>query len=147
MKDLSKTRWSDRYEAIRAVFVSYKEIINTLQKLCEDNIEKKTQQTAKNLLNKLQSFTFYTILLFLKNLMGSINALIVHLQKVEIDILTTIDIVEDTIRLLHQMHDDYTNLDAIIEVCNLSLLSTNCKQFYFVRYREMIFKNAMLMLI
>ena len=66
MKDLSKTRWSDRYDAIRAVFVSYKEIINSLQKLSEDDIEKKTQQTVKNLLNKIQSFAFYTLLLFFK---------------------------------------------------------------------------------
>ena len=141
MKDLSKTRWSDRYDAIRAVFVSYKEIINSLQKLSEDDIEKKTEQTAKNLLNKIQSFTFYRVLLFLKNLFGSINALVIHLQKFEMDILTTTDIVEGTIRLLHEMHDDYTNLNAIIEVFNLSLLFTNFKQFYFVRYREMILKN------
>ena len=59
------------------------------------------------------------------------------------DILTTIDIVEGTIRLLHEMPDDYTNLNAIIEVLNLSLLFTNFKQFYFVRYREMILKNIM----
>jgi hypothetical protein len=117
VKDLSKTRWSNRYEAIRAVFVSYKEIVNTLQKLSGLDIEKNTQQTAKNLLNKLCSFSFYTILLFLKNLMASINALMVHLQKIEIDILATIDIIEDTIHLLHQMHEGNTTLDAIIEVC------------------------------
>ena len=45
--DLSKTRWSDRYEAIRAVFVSYKEIMNTLQKLTEDDIEKKLNKQLK----------------------------------------------------------------------------------------------------
>jgi DNA-binding Xre family transcriptional regulator len=123
VKDLSKTRWSDRYEAIRAVFVSYKEIINTLEKLSGDDIETNTQQTAKNLRNKLCSFTFYSILLFLKNLLASINALIVHLQKVEIDILATIDITENTIHLLHQMHDDNTTLDALIEVCRFTFFS------------------------
>ena len=48
------------------------------------------------------------------------------------DILTAIDIIEDTIRLLDEMHDDYTNLNAIIEVLNLPLPFTNFKQFYFV---------------
>ncbi|CAF4188587.1 unnamed protein product, partial [Rotaria sordida] len=111
LKDLSKTRWSNRYEAVRAVIVSYKEIINTLQKLSEDNVEKNTQQTAKNLRNK--------------NLMASINALIVHLQKIQMDILATMDIIEDTVRLLHQMYDDDKTLDAIIEISKKDLEKHN----------------------
>jgi len=116
VKDLSKTRWSNRYEAIRAVIVSYQEIMNTLRKLSENDIENNSRATAKNLLNKVCSFTFYTILLFLKNLMASCNALIVFLQKPEIDILTAIDIIEDTTHLFDQMHDDHAALNAIIEV-------------------------------
>ena len=59
------------------------------------------------------------------------------------DILTTIDIVEGTIRLLHEVYDNYTNLNAVIEVLHLPLPFTNFKQFYFVKYREMILKNIM----
>ena len=41
-------------------------------------------------------FFFCIILLFLKNLMVMINALIVHLQKVDMDILTPINVIQNT---------------------------------------------------
>ncbi|CAF3421183.1 unnamed protein product [Rotaria socialis] len=44
VKDLSTTRWSDRYESIRAVITSYQEITNTLQNLADHDIEKKIEK-------------------------------------------------------------------------------------------------------
>ena len=75
VKDLSRTRWSDRYQAVRGVFTSYQEIINAFQKIPETDLEKVTRQTAEKLLHKLCSFSCYIILLFLKNLMVMISAL------------------------------------------------------------------------
>jgi len=130
VKDLSRTRWSDRYESIRAVFTSYQQIINTFQKISETDTEKAPRQTAKNLMNKLCSFSFYIILIFLKNLMAMTNALIVHLQKVDMDILTAIDIIQDTINVLEKMYQENAHLESMIEVSNKSysisdILSTN----------------------
>ena len=75
VKDLSKTHCSDQHEAIRAVFTSYQQIINTFQKISETDPEKATRQTGENLLNKLCSFSFCIVLLFLKNLIVMTDAL------------------------------------------------------------------------
>ncbi|CAF4634255.1 unnamed protein product, partial [Didymodactylos carnosus] len=116
IKDLSKTRWSDRYNSIRAVLISYKEIVETLDDLSVNDKEAKSRFIAGNLLKKLKSFTFYTVLLFLKNLFSSINSLIIHLQKPQMDILTTIDILNDTTKLLDQLSADNVNMDSILKV-------------------------------
>ncbi|CAF2382477.1 unnamed protein product [Rotaria sp. Silwood2] len=100
-------------------------IMNTLNKLSGCNIETNTGETAKNLLNKLCSFNFYTILLFFLNLMASTNTLIIHLQKPEMDILATIDIIGDTIHLLQRMYNDDMALNAIIEPLPLGLLQND----------------------
>jgi hypothetical protein len=126
VKDLSKTRWSNRYDAIRATIVSYQEIMITLQKLSIADIEYNT---------------FYTILLFLKNLMGSINALIIFLQNPQIDILTAIDIIENTIYLLGQMYDDHASLNAVTEVRKFIFFFISFKQSYSNRFRKKILKN------
>ncbi|CAF3956372.1 unnamed protein product [Rotaria sordida] len=52
VKDLSRTRWSDRYEAVRAVYISHKQIVDTLQEISENDSVKTTRQTAENLKNK-----------------------------------------------------------------------------------------------
>ncbi|CAF2093447.1 unnamed protein product [Rotaria magnacalcarata] len=141
VKDLSKTRWSNRYEAIRAVIISYQQIMITLQKLSGIDIDNNTRQAATNLFKKLCSFTFYTVLLFLKNIMASSNALIVHLQKPEMDISTSIDMVKDTINLLHQMHDDHMSLDAIIEVSRKDLEKLNVNVDINVEFQRLRRRN------
>ncbi|CAF4492808.1 unnamed protein product [Rotaria sp. Silwood2] len=127
VKDLSRTRWSDRYEAIRAVFTSYQQIINTLQKISETDSEKTTKQTAENLLNKLCSFSFYIVLIFLKNLMAMTNALVVHLQKIELDVLTAIDTIQDTINVLEKMYQENTHLESMVEVARKDLEKLNIR--------------------
>ena len=104
VKNLSRTCWSDRHEAIRAVLTSYQEIINTFQKMSETDPEKATRQTAENLLHKLCSFSFYIILLFFKNLMAMISDLIVQLQKIDTDILIAVDIIQDTTHVLEKIY-------------------------------------------
>ncbi|CAF1191806.1 unnamed protein product, partial [Didymodactylos carnosus] len=127
IKDLSKTRWSDRYNSIRAVLISYKEIVETLDDLSVNDKQAKSRFIAGNLLKKLKSFTFYTILLFLKNLFSSINALIIHLQKPQMDILTTIDILNDKTKLLDQLSVDNVNMDSILKVAENDLSKLNVK--------------------
>ncbi|CAF3389309.1 unnamed protein product [Rotaria socialis] len=53
----------------------------------------------------------------MKHLLASNNALIVHLQTPTMDILTAIDILENTIHLFDHMYDDHESFRGIIEVC------------------------------
>ncbi|CAF4501526.1 unnamed protein product, partial [Didymodactylos carnosus] len=79
LKDLSKTRWSDRYNSIKAVYSSYTEIIESLDDVTEN----------------------------------------------EIDILSAIDILTDTTKLLEQMSDDQTSLNSYVGIAERDLSKLN----------------------
>ena len=86
LKSLSITRWSCRWEAVKAVTEQISKIVKVLLILSDDkNIKTYTDSTA--LLNAICSFDFVFGLLLLKVILLNINSLNKYLQGKKIDVI------------------------------------------------------------
>ncbi|CAF3731666.1 unnamed protein product [Rotaria sp. Silwood1] len=99
VKKSTDTRWSSHYNSIIAIYESFTGIIHVLDELCNDN-DKITKLEARVIYEKLVSYEFYCILLFIKHLISITNALTITLQDENLDILLAIDTLTKTICLL-----------------------------------------------
>ena len=91
MKNLSKTRWIGRAESIRAVWTSYEVKIDTLDAIKDSAVDRDAILTASHLSEKLQSFEFYLSILFMKNIMYKMKIMVLEVQEIERDILSSFD--------------------------------------------------------
>ena len=87
VKNLSKTRWSARPEAIKAVWTSYEEIYSSLQGISfDEKFDKESQTKAYGLLTKIKTFDFIFTIMFPKNVMCKMKLTIDTLQTEELDV-------------------------------------------------------------
>ena len=107
LKSLSDTRWSANYESIYCVTESYNEIINCF-KLIEEGaqFDKETKLQGKNLRNNLVSYEIVVLLKFMENVTRTTNSLTTYLQSKELDILSSMELTEDTLKLIQKMRND-----------------------------------------
>jgi len=115
LKDLCKTRWYARYEALNAVYLSFHQLVQCLIELEDDN-DTTTRYEAKNLLNKIISFEFVVLLIFTRQVMASTNATVTQLQEENLDVLSAIDMLSSLLTLLKNMRNDDADLNKIIQV-------------------------------
>ena len=109
LRNLSKTRWLARSESIRAVWISFEVIQNTLVDVSTSkSFDVKTKTQAFNLIWKLISTDFVISLIFLKNVMHRMHQMTETLQSPELNIIDTIAIViiQSTVELLKKIKDD-----------------------------------------
>ena len=109
LRNLSKTRWLARSESIRAVWISFEVIQNTLVDVSTSkSFDVKTKTQAFNLIWKLISTDFVISLMFLKNVMHRMHQMTETLQSPELNIIDTIAmvIIQSTVELLKKIKDD-----------------------------------------
>jgi hypothetical protein len=117
LKSSSDTRWSANYESIHSVIESYDEIIHCLQFIEEEKpFDKESKLQSKNLRNKLISYEIVVLLKFMENIMRTTNSLTVHLQSKQLDILSSMELLENTLKLIKNMRNDDQSLTNILLV-------------------------------
>ena len=79
-------------------------------------IDKETIHQAIYLKRKLLSFEVLLLLLFMVNVTRVTHALTAHLQGEELDIITAIDVISNTMNLLQHMRNDDNTMINMIEV-------------------------------
>ena len=116
LKGLCKTRWYARYEAVNAVYSSFHELVQCLTDLEQQDEDASTRYESASLLNKLISFEFVVLLIFLQQAMAVTNATITQLQQEELDVLSAIDMLFSLLVVLQQMRNDDGGFEKIIKV-------------------------------
>ncbi|CAF0839827.1 unnamed protein product [Rotaria sordida] len=115
VKSLSGTRWSANYESIHSVIESYDIILQCLILVEEEtNFDKETMLKGRALKNKLMSYEIFVLLKFLENITRTTHSLTKHLQSKELDILSSIDLIDSTLKLIKIMRNDDQSLINIL---------------------------------
>jgi len=135
IKSLSDTRWNANYESLHCVVESFSEIIDCLEsiELVESKqFDKETKTQAKNVKNKLMSYEFVVLLKFMVNVTRTTNSLTIHLQKKEMDILSSMELMTNTSKLIQKMRNDDEALKNILLVRPMKPLYTLFLRFSFI---------------
>ncbi|CAF4994530.1 unnamed protein product [Rotaria sp. Silwood1] len=117
VKSLSETRWNANYESLHCVVESFHEILHCLESI--ESIEskefdKETKAQAKNIRNKLMSYEFVVLLKFMVHVTRTTNSLTIHLQTKELDILSSLELMTNTNKLIQKMRNDDEALKSIL---------------------------------
>ncbi|CAF2193147.1 unnamed protein product [Rotaria magnacalcarata] len=104
-----------QYSSVVAIHESFNEIVDTLDELCNDN-DKTTKLEANSIREKIVSYEYYCLLLFVKHLMSMTNALTTTLQDEDLDVLSAIDSLTKTICLLNKLRDDEDTTNKLLEL-------------------------------
>ena len=110
LQNLSATHWSACADYIQAVWLSYDEIVESLEEL-KDSDDPKTKTKASNLLGRVKLFEFIIMLMFMRNVMLKTKILTKEVQSVDINI---VDTLEAAIATLRHLHDDNQIEAAVI---------------------------------
>eukprot|EP00795_Rhopilema_esculentum_P002687 gene2687-895_t len=116
MENLSKTRWIGRAESIRAVWISYEVIIDTLDAIKDSAVDRDAILTASHLSEKLQSFEFHLSILFMKKIMYKMKIMVLEVQEIEQDILSSRDALCHTRDAILRIRNDEIGLDGILKL-------------------------------
>ncbi|CAF1455551.1 unnamed protein product, partial [Rotaria sordida] len=99
IKSLSDTRWTANYESIHAIIESYDEIIYCFQLIEEgEQFDKESKLQGKNLRNKFISYEIIVLLKFMENITRTTNSLTSHLQSKHLDILSSMELIANTLK-------------------------------------------------
>ncbi|CAF1361673.1 unnamed protein product, partial [Rotaria sp. Silwood1] len=117
VKSLSETRWNANYESLHCVVESFHEILHCLESI--ESIEskefdKETKAQAKNIRNKLMSYEFVVLLKFMVHVTRTTNSLTIYLQTKELDILSSLELMTNTNKLIQKMRNDDEALKSIL---------------------------------
>ncbi|CAF4182158.1 unnamed protein product, partial [Rotaria sordida] len=115
IKSLSDTRWTANYESIHAVIESYDEIIYCFHLIEEgEQFDKESKLQGKNLRSKFISYEIIVLLKFMENITRTTNSLTVHLQSKQLDILSSMELITNTLKLIKMMRNDDQSLKNIL---------------------------------
>ncbi len=107
LRNLSKTRWTNRAESIRAVWTSYEFIINALSAIQNSgDFDNTTKVAAKGLYDKMMSIDFILSIMLMKNIMWKTKQMTEALQEEELNILDAMTIIMATIDSLKRINEE-----------------------------------------
>ena len=116
LRNLSKTRWLARSEAIRAVWAGIESIQDTLKSMiASENFDKKTSTQAVALVNNLQSVDFVICIMFMKNIMHRVHQMTLALQSEELNIIDAVTIIESTVELIKRIRENEDEMNGEID--------------------------------
>ncbi|CAB3989752.1 zinc finger MYM-type 1-like [Paramuricea clavata] len=115
LRNLSATRWVAREESICAVWSSYTVVLEVLEVLTDSKYDTKTRVKAGALQDKMKSFNFLVMLMFMKNVMGKTKCLTTEVQGIEMNIIDTIESFKTTITTLEHIRNDGEGLKNQIQ--------------------------------
>ena len=117
VKNLSKSRWTERAESIKAVWNSYDCIIDTLNSLKEwGKLDRDSRCTASDLSEKMVSVDLYLTLVFMINVMYKTKLAVTEVQKVNFDIMSGLEVMRQTAESMERMRNDDKSLDGLIDL-------------------------------
>ncbi|QQP57420.1 Uncharacterized protein FKW44_002402 [Caligus rogercresseyi] len=105
LKSLSETRWSCRWEAVKAIDQQPERIIIALLKL-SNNKDAKTSVDARGLVKAMLEFQFLLGLQTLKVIFSNTNSLARYLQGHEVDVITAKATCDATMKTLSGCRDE-----------------------------------------
>lgn len=117
LRNLSKTRWTARAEAIKSVWLSFNIIIDVLDEILnsKDKFDIYTRNTAYSLSKRLLSVDFVVSILFMKNVMYKMKLLTECLESVELNIADAIIFISSTLESLNIINSDTDGMDNLIK--------------------------------
>ena len=120
LTNLSKTRWSARPDAIKAVWVDYDEICRSLQEISQDRkFDQESRTKAFGLLSKIKSFDFIFALMFMKNIMFKMKMMIDLLQTEELDVSGALLAMQETKDSLQRIRRTENAIDDEVQAACL----------------------------
>ena len=112
LRNLSKTRWIARAESIRAVWMSYDDVKDTLAAIkTSSESDNNTNASATDLHDKLESVDFVLSIMFMKNIMITSKQITEALQA----IVDAIIIIMATAESLKRINDGEKAMDDEIQ--------------------------------
>jgi hypothetical protein len=105
LKSLSETRWSCRWDAVKAVTEQMRKIVRALLIFARDK-DKKTYTDSRALMNAICDFEFVFGLILLKMILLNTNSLSKYLQGRSIDVITAKRNSDLTIKTLQKCRDE-----------------------------------------
>jgi len=106
-KDLSKTRWSAKHMASRALITSREPFQNTLKELSENKLqENEVRLLAASLLKKLSDCEIVFMSVFWDTILERMDAVNVSLQAVDIDLGKAVDLYASLINYFEVMRNE-----------------------------------------
>ena len=115
LRNLSKTRLLARSESIRAVWISFEVIQNTLADISRSNsFDAKTKTQVVNLIWKLLSTDFVLSLMFMKNVMHRMHQMTETLKSPELNIIDVMTIIQGSVELLKKIRDNHDTMNQEI---------------------------------
>lgn len=108
----SETRWSARYEAVKPVFLNFKEILNLLENMSEnEELNSDTRQDAFALAKRLSSYDFIILLEFWYLILGKLDTVQKRLQNPKMNF-------KDAALDIDGLHKHFVDSrDTIVEQC------------------------------
>ena len=105
LKSLCPTRWSCRWEAVRAVLEQTTRIIRTLLSYCDDR-DPKLYTDSNTLLSSICDFKFVFGLILLKVVLSNTDSLSKYLQGKNMDVITAKKTADSTIATLQKCRNE-----------------------------------------
>jgi hypothetical protein len=105
LKSLSETRWSCRWDAVKAVTEQMRKIVRALLIFARDK-DKKTYTDSRALMNAICDFEFVFGLILLKMILLNTNSLSKYLQGRSIDVITAKRNSDLTIKTFQKCRDE-----------------------------------------
>lgn len=117
LRNLSKTRWSARPEAVEAFWRSYEEICEVLDEMTNatKKYDSETRTKAHGLYIKIKSFDFIIVLMFMKNVMYKTKHMVDVLQTEELDVSGALISMESTLKILQSMRSNAEEQKHFVE--------------------------------
>ena len=111
LHNVSGTSWVAGEESIHAVWSSYAIILEVLEGQTNSKYDMKTQVKATALRDKMKSFNFIVMLMFMKKVIGKTKCLTTEIQSINMNIIDTTDSFKATISTLEQIRNNNDGLD------------------------------------
>ena len=112
LRNLSKTRWAARAKSIRAAWVSFECITESLREIKQIYPDTKTKSLADGLLKRLLRFDFVWSIMFMKNMMWKTKLTTERMQEEQLNILDALVMLNGTITTLE------TTSECVVEMNN-----------------------------
>lgn len=140
LRNLSKTRWTARAEAIKSVWSSFNVIIEVLDEITntKDKFDKSTRNAAYYLSKRLISVDFVVSILFMKNVMYKMKLLTECLESTELNIADAIIFMSSTLESLNIINSDIDGMDNLINssIAFLKSFDVDAEKEFLVRHRR-----------
>jgi hypothetical protein len=115
LKQLSDTRWSSRYEALKAVNECFKSILDSLKIIKDTSTDAEHRIEAQSLIDSLKDFPFLIAFQCFFKLLGMINALSKSFQSETQDLAQAVNLLEATKGVLLSFRSDEEHFDKLYD--------------------------------